>query len=208
MSYKLTCPCGTEWSYRSHYLRHLRSSHPEQARVEEQISPLKSPRRKGKLTWEEIVQKYNTMSVNEIAQEDGTSYVTVLKGLHRLGVKMRPKGSAGNLKPRWTKHGFYKKDLLPGSSPTRQLRWLAITKLGGKCSCGNKDLRVLQINHINGNLRPDKNSSGIRCPKITRKQLVEIAKGNLTEGINVLCANCNIIHEYERGNITDIYAQN
>jgi len=170
---------------------------------------MKCSRKKGKLSWAEIEKLYETHSVNQIAAIDGTSYGCLVKGLHRLGVKMRPRGSAGRLGPAPTKHGFYCRDILPGASPIRQLRWLAVKKLGGICcGCKNSDLRVLQINHVNGASRPKKNKHGGRCQKATRNQLIAIIKGDLKDGVDVRCANCNIIHEYERGKIKDIYAPN
>jgi hypothetical protein len=165
------------------------------------------PRRKGKLSWEQIVALYRTKSVTEIATLDGTTYVTIIKGLHRLGVKMRPRGAAGRIGRAWKKHGYYCKNLLPGASPFRQLRWLVLKALGGKCcKCGNDDLRVLQVNHIDGRSKP-KGLNGKRPPKEIAKQFQQILDGQLRNDVDIRCANCNIIHEYERGNQKDIYAQ-
>ena len=52
-----------------------------------------------------------------------------------------------------------------------------VLELGGKCvNCGETDIRVLQINHINGRDNPE---------------------------VDVRCANCNILYEYERGNLRE-----
>lgn len=72
----------------------------------------------------------------------------------------------------------------------------AVSLLGGKCAkCGTSDLRVLQFNHINGNGKKDYDNYGggtAFCGAILNGR-----RG--TSGLSVLCANCNIIYEYEQG---------
>ena len=67
---------------------------------------------------------------------------------------------------------------------------LAIEKLGGQCvMCGNKDIRVLQLNHI-----------GKRTRKPNYSDLVDIVEGRqAVDPLDVRCANCNIIYEFTKG---------
>lgn len=78
---------------------------------------------------------------------------------------------------------------------TKEHQWevkLAIIELfGGKClRCGNDDPRVLQLNHISGNGRQERKSNFYR--RILRGE-------RLTDDLELLCANCNLVYEYERG---------
>jgi hypothetical protein len=65
--------------------------------------------------------------------------------------------------------------------------------LGDKCSqCGIKDIRVLQIDHINGNGRKDR---GNLNPKdFYRYAFNKVKNGN--KEYQLLCANCNWIKRY------------
>lgn len=74
----------------------------------------------------------------------------------------------------------------------RQNRGKAINKLGGKCvNCGETDLRVLQVNHLNGG--GGKDDKGLVFYR-------KIVKGERDiEDLDVRCANCNILYEYEAG---------
>lgn len=70
--------------------------------------------------------------------------------------------------------------------------------LGGKCRrCGNEDWRVLQINHKNGGGHEERSSRGMSGAALVRA----ILNGRKTDDLDVLCANCNVIHEYERGRL-------
>jgi hypothetical protein len=79
----------------------------------------------------------------------------------------------------------------------RRLR--VIKLLGGKCCrCGNSDARVLQINHVNG--------GGSKETQIGKGEmgssnfLIDIDKGRRSiNDLNLMCANCNILYEYEVG---------
>lgn len=72
-----------------------------------------------------------------------------------------------------------------------------IQKLGGKCvNCGITDWRLLQINHINGGGRKERLLLG-------KKLYTDILKGKREEDYNLLCANCNILYEYDRGQRRD-----
>lgn len=65
----------------------------------------------------------------------------------------------------------------------------AIISLGGICvNCGETDLRVLQINHL----------KGVNHGKGRIKWHRQIINGETTD-LDVRCANCNILYEYERG---------
>jgi len=72
-----------------------------------------------------------------------------------------------------------------------------IQKLGGKCArCGKTDWRILQINHINGNGRKER-------ARLGKKIYTNILKGKDMDKYNLLCANCNILYEYDRGKRRD-----
>jgi predicted component of type VI protein secretion system len=79
-----------------------------------------------------------------------------------------------------------------------KMRLAVIAKLGGKCSrCPITDPRVLQINHINGDAILDrvKPSNHLKNEYRFYKSILD---GERTD-LNLLCANCNIIYEYEIG---------
>ena len=61
------------------------------------------------------------------------------------------------------------------------------------CKCGMKDIRVLTINHINGDGAIER---GNRRVSRTHRQ---IRLGRGVEDLDVRCYNCNILYEYERG---------
>lgn len=79
-----------------------------------------------------------------------------------------------------------------------RLRPKVVAMLSGKCvRCGNTDLQVLQINHINhgGRAESRKYSGFVGMYRA-------IIKGERSiEDLNVLCANCNTIYEYEEKRI-------
>jgi len=76
-----------------------------------------------------------------------------------------------------------------------RLKLAVIAKLGGKCvACGMTDPRVLQVNHKNG--------GGLK--ELKRIGSTHIYRGivlgtRTTDDVDLRCANCNIIYEYERG---------
>ncbi len=71
----------------------------------------------------------------------------------------------------------------------------AIKKLGGECvNCGEKNPLVLQINHLTGRI-------GYHY---THGIVMSVIRGRLTEKeVDIRCANCNILYEYELGHRFD-----
>ena len=59
--------------------------------------------------------------------------------------------------------------------------------------CGFKDIKALQIDHINNNGAEDRRTNG-KCQSLFRR----LIKNNFPIGYQVLCANCNTIKEMER----------
>jgi len=64
--------------------------------------------------------------------------------------------------------------------------------------CGNTDIRVLTINHLDGHKEP-------KTQRINpRRRYRDIVNGVTSKEelkyLNVLCQNCNILYEYEREN--------
>ena len=70
----------------------------------------------------------------------------------------------------------------------------ALDFLGGKCiKCGYDDWRALQIDHINGGGRKEHKQMKSR----TAYHMHVIRTGG--SGYQVLCANCNQVKKYEKG---------
>jgi hypothetical protein len=92
---------------------------------------------------------------------------------------------------------YYKNHKDEYSDRARKLLWKyktdAFQQFGGKCrNCGNSDFRVLQINHKNG--------GGSKEGKFGIRMYMAIVKGTRNiKDIELLCANCNNVYEYERG---------
>ena len=79
-----------------------------------------------------------------------------------------------------------------------RIRLAVLNALGGKCvRCGITDPRVLQINHLNGDGRKDKHNGFLNTNRIYKG----ITTGERKD-LNVLCANCNILYEYDLGRRT------
>ena len=92
-------------------------------------------------------------------------------------------------------------------SAERRRRWKirlkVISSLGGRCSrCGTDDPRVLQVNHVHGGGQQE-----LRKLHLTNQQFhLRIANGShTTDGLNLLCANCNVLYEYERGTYANFH---
>jgi 5-methylcytosine-specific restriction endonuclease McrA len=86
-------------------------------------------------------------------------------------------------------HPNYNRDRL------RKVRQLVLKTFGGKCArCGYDDWRALQIDHINGGGHAERKNSGGSESYYRR-----ILKGEKSGKYQLLCANCNWIKRYERG---------
>ena len=74
-----------------------------------------------------------------------------------------------------------------------RIKHTAFLALGGKCvECGNTDMRVFQINHVNGGGSKEYRSRGVE--PVYR----DIILKNRRTDVNLMCANCNLIYEYKR----------
>lgn len=74
----------------------------------------------------------------------------------------------------------------------------ALKILGGKCvTCGEDNILILQINHINGRKNEKEKSS--------YDIYIEVVYGTKAyeRELDIRCANCNILYEYERGTRKD-----
>lgn len=65
------------------------------------------------------------------------------------------------------------------------------------CKCGCRDIRVLTINHINGGGAAERKRLGRNHGRTMRLKLMDGTRS--PQGLDVRCANCNVLHEYERG---------
>jgi len=63
------------------------------------------------------------------------------------------------------------------------------------CNCGTTDIRVLTINHINGDGAKERK---VEKNKVSRAYR-DIKNGRTTLDLDVKCYNCNILYEYEQG---------
>ena len=83
------------------------------------------------------------------------------------------------------------------SARSWDLKKQTIVFLGGKCvECGETDLRVLQINHRNGGGTKENTTRG------AREIWKDVIDGKRND-VDVRCANCNILYEYEVGRRID-----
>lgn len=92
---------------------------------------------------------------------------------------------------RWNK-------LHPGYSTerSRRTREKVRERLGGKCQrCGNKDPRVLQVDHINGGGKRIRRETGQN--NAYYYLLLKMDDDELRSKYQLLCANCNCIKRYE-----------
>jgi hypothetical protein len=167
----------------------------------------KRQRLTGKLSRAQIARLYlvDKITLSALAKLDETGVSNIKSVLARFGITRKTCITAA-LKaihdfeelyqaPRSKVSKFKLRKLIKlSASPASIYRVRAVLKLGGVCvSCGETDLSVLQINHINGEGKPS-------CGKML-EHFRDISLGN-AKGVEVRCANCNIRHEYERGNLT------
>lgn len=145
-------------------------------------------RKKGVLSKDEIIRLYveEGMSTTAIAERDGTSRIGILRILHAAGIQMRPRG--GGSHNRWIKHGLTARWEESGVTAITLARMRAVRILGGRCvQCGEDDIRVLEINHLE-----------TRGRKLCSNDFYRIVEG-VAKDLEVRCANCNILFEYEKG---------
>ena len=77
----------------------------------------------------------------------------------------------------------------------RKWRIRVIMFLGGKCEhCGNNDNRVLQVDHVNGGGNKERKMFATNNAVVAVKRIF-----NSPERYQLLCANCNWIKRWERG---------
>lgn len=81
------------------------------------------------------------------------------------------------------------------SNGQREYAWklhkAAVLRLGNVCiNCGEDNILVLQINHLNGNAEKE---NGIKF----YEHILDNIRNTID--LDVRCANCNILYEYERG---------
>lgn len=80
-----------------------------------------------------------------------------------------------------------------------KLRVQVIQKMGNKCvSCGLADLRVLQVNHINGCSKEERRK--YRNPYYFCRDILNGTRP--TDDLDLRCGNCNTLYEYETGRRT------
>src|SRR6267142_1012690 len=79
----------------------------------------------------------------------------------------------------------------------RQVRAAIIRALGSQCvKCSFSDSRALQVDHVNGGGRLDKNRGYALYRKIVKSQALG------TNEYQLLCANCNMIKAVETGELS------
>ena len=139
---------------------------------------------------EELKSLYEQMGMIQIAEVTGMHYVSVWRRLHKIPeIKIRKQGN-NEIHKVWKKHGLCSDAKLINLNPETYVRLQVIKKLGCKCSnCGISDIRVLDINHIDGKDKQKK----------SYKQRLDFLNGKQMNW-NVLCCNCNRLHEFDRGN--------
>lgn len=95
---------------------------------------------------------------------------------------------------------YYSKLVKTFAKKSLDRRWKrrlqVITLLGRACKCGITDIRVLQINHKKGKGSKEHKHRGGRI-------MVEaiLSGKRTTDDLELRCANCNILYEYERGRL-------
>jgi hypothetical protein len=135
------------------------------------------------ITEETIIEICSLLDVSHAAKISGISRFSIYKLLKKRGIKIRRgKKVTIGLSHISKKYGF---------TGIQFGKIVALTVLGGKCvKCGCSDYRVLQFNHINGE----------RAHEKSYKFYADICLGKSVSHLEVRCANCNVIHEFERGN--------
>lgn len=123
--------------------------------------------------------------------DDGRTPSNVLKNQERYRKKvgkelLRERVRRSQQKSRGAKTREYERNL------NQRNRIQALMLLGGKCNhCGINDMRVLQIDHVNGG--GTKENKKIHARGVALKAMESPAE------YQILCANCNWIKRWERG---------
>jgi hypothetical protein len=139
-----------------------------------------------RITDQQIIELYELFDTQFISKLGGVSIRYVRDTLKKHGIKIRI-GGCGTTK---FKTGLSKISGKYGLSDISFSKVVALLLLGGKCvKCGCSDYRVLQFNHINGE----------RAKEKSYKFYADICLGKPVPHLEVRCANCNLIHEFERG---------
>ena len=83
-------------------------------------------------------------------------------------------------------------------------RQALLVLLGGKCAkCGNRDPRVLQVNHLRGHGREERRKFG----RIREFYTAVLDGRRSTEDLNLLCANCNVVYDYDINTRSQVTSQ-
>ena len=148
-------------------------------------------KRQGQLSYRKIFElAYQNITATKIAKLDGTTRKAIDHILNRYKLPRvgRGRGKHGTN----IKHGINVLAQGCGVSTEAWMRFQIVKKLGNKCiSCGERDTRVLEINHLN--------NSKIRFKRYSLYgRLVRMYQGD-TKDLEVRCANCNVRYEYELG---------
>jgi len=142
------------------------------------------------------------MSNTPIAGKVTPEILALMKELRASGMSQdavsKQLGLSRNTIRYHTEPGKKESELERATARGIRAKYEAFRLLGSKCiQCGDTRLEILCINHINGDGAEDE-FSGIG-------QLIyrAICAGKrTTDGLNLLCPNCNVLHEYALGRRT------
>jgi hypothetical protein len=134
-----------------------------------------------------VIELYEFFDMEFIAKKCGATFNEIKRIIQKHGIKIRFGGSSGTSR---ITTGISKVSHKYGFADVGFGRILALITLGGKCAkCGCSDYRVLQFNHVNGE----------RAKEKSYKFYADICLGKAVAHLEIRCANCNVIHEFERG---------
>lgn len=87
---------------------------------------------------------------------------------------------------------------------TLKRRRALLVLLGGKCAkCGNEDYRVLQVNHLHGHGKEELRRFG----RANEFYAAILSGQRSTDDLNLLCANCNVVYDYDIGIRSQVTSQ-
>ena len=82
---------------------------------------------------------------------------------------------------------------------SRRIRTTVITYLGNRCvKCGNSDIRVLCIDHVNGGGCQERKALTYHGFLWKLKKAIDARNETILSQYQLLCANCNAIKKFER----------